>query len=410
MEKKQHILLYVSSKENKQAIIAQLEKGALLKNDVVTREMKGAIYSALTLKIFLDEEYRHDRFDLTKHLNRTLASLSEGEQKKVLLEHLISTKPDYLIVDNIFDSLDHQSQQAIQERLTQLSHQLLIIQLASRSTDFLPFITDKKVVIDGLILPFEKPETHKETKLQGNVPPPFAPVEALKNPLVALNNVSVSFGEKNVLNHISLKINRGEFWQLVGANGSGKSTLLSMIIGDNPKGYGQDLFLFGRKKGTGESVWEVKKHIGYFTNSMVQNFNTRDTIENMVISGYFDSVGLYTMPTNRHRMLAREWLDLIGLVDQYNVPFSSLSLGKQRLLLAVRAMVKYPSLLILDEPTAGLDDDDVQLFVNLINTIAAEKKSAIIYVSHREEKNITPDFIFKLSPKSNNGSEGQLVS
>lgn len=404
MEKNKHTLFYLSSKENKHQLIEQVE------NKFRKRGMKGALFSTLTLKKFLNEEYRHDRFDLTKHLNRTLASLSEGEQKKILLEHLISEKLDYLIVDNMFDNLDHQSQQGIKNQLAKLSKQITIIQLTSREIDFLPFITQKHTFEKGLINVFKKSNPQKETALQTEVPPSFSKGDVLPNPLIQLKNVFVSFGDKKVLHNISLEINRGEFWQLIGANGSGKSTLLSMIIGDNPKGYGQDLVLFGRKKGTGESVWEVKKQIGYFTNSMVQNFNTQDTIENMVISGYFDSVGLYTKPTDRHRQLARKWLDLIGLTNQYNASFSSFSLGYQRLVLAVRAMVKYPPLLILDEPTAGLDDEDVQLFVNLINTLAATKKSAIIYVSHRQEKNLHPDFVFELTPNGNNGSQGSVVS
>jgi len=222
-----------------------------------------------------------------------------------------------------------------------------------------------------------------------------------------LNDVSVSYDGRQILNKISWTINASEFWQIVGPNGSGKSTILSLITGDNPKGYGQDLILFGRKKGSGETVWDIKQNIGYFTSTMTQFFSRMDSIEKMVISGFFDSVGLYIIPSELQVKTAHDWLKIIGLYEDRNKPFCFLPLGRQRIILVARAMVKHPPLLILDEPTSGLDDTNVAIFTALINKIAAESTSAILYVSHRAEKGLTPQYVYELIP-GNNGSEGRI--
>jgi molybdate transport system ATP-binding protein len=168
-----------------------------------------------------------------------------------------------------------------------------------------------------------------------------------------------------------------------------------MITGDNPKAYGQDLTLFGRKKGSGETVWEIKKQIGYFTPTMTAQYSRNDTVENMLISGLIDSVGLYIVPTDLQKRTAHAWMQLLGHSFQHK-RFDQLSFGQQRILMVTRAMIKHPPLLILDEPTVGLDDENTALFVSMINAIALHRKLAIIYVSHRMEPNLTPDKIFEL--------------
>nr|HMP31442.1 ATP-binding cassette domain-containing protein [Saprospiraceae bacterium] len=199
-------------------------------------------------------------------------------------------------------------------------------------------------------------------------------------------------------------IKPGQFWELSGPIGSGKSTLLSMIIGDNPKAFGQNIKLFGIQKGTGESVWEIKKNIGYFYPKMLQLFKRNYTNEEMLLSGFYDSIGLYTTPTEYHKYIAHQWLDILG--HDFRVKkFQDLSYGQQRIVMIVRAMIKQPPLLILDEPTVGLDDANASLLVSLINTIAAEQKIAIIFVSHRKESKLNPNFVLKLIP-SQEGSKG----
>jgi len=166
------------------------------------------------------------------------------------------------------------------------------------------------------------------------------------------------------------------------------------------------MVLFGRKKGSGETIWDIKKQIGYFTPAMTLQFTHEDSVENMIISGLVDSVGLYTKPTDLQRRIANAWLQVLGPGFR-DKAFNSLSFGQQRILLVVRAMVKHPPLLILDEPTVGLDDENAQLFINLISAIASQRKVTIIYVSHRMEPALKPDHIFALEPTSE-GSIGHF--
>jgi len=220
------------------------------------------------------------------------------------------------------------------------------------------------------------------------------------DPLIELRAVSVHYAEKQVLNNVNWIIRKGEFWQLTGPNGAGKSTLISMITGDNPKAYGQNMMLFGRKKGSGESIWDIKRQIGYFTPDMIHQFTRVDTVENMIISGLNDSVGLYIEPSDLQKDIARGWLDMLGTSFR-NRTFQNLSLGQQRMVMVARAMVKHPPLLILDEPTIELDDANSRLFIDMVKAIASEKQIAIIYVSHRDEENLQPDKIFELvKPKA----------
>ena len=225
---------------------------------------------------------------------------------------------------------------------------------------------------------------------------------------VKLTDVSVSYLEKPILNTISWEIKLGEFWQLIGENGSGKTTILSLITGDSSKAYGQNIVLFDKLKGTGKNVWEIKQKIGYFTPNITELFNRRHSVLHMVLSGFYDSIGLYVKPLEVHIKLANEWLELIQMTELSKKTFATLSLAQQRMILIVRAMVKHPPLLILDEPTSGLDKESAALIVALINKIAQETKTTIIYVSHAVEKGLKPDKIFKLE-KSDSGSIGTIL-
>jgi molybdate transport system ATP-binding protein len=214
-----------------------------------------------------------------------------------------------------------------------------------------------------------------------------------------LKDVTVAYEERPILNGINWTIKPGEFWQLIGPNGSGKSTLLTMIDGDNPKAFGQEIYLFGQLKGTGETVWDIKKKLGYFTPSMMELFKARrHKAEGMIIGGLHDSIGLYHTPSAAQQDLAGKWLKVIGLECKSKVAFVDLSQVEQRMVLIARAMIKHPPVLILDEPSNGLDDYSAAMLVTLINKIAQESRSTILYVSHRSEDGLQPDHILELIP------------
>ena len=324
-----------------------------------------------------------------------------------MLSHLLSKNPGYIIVDNVFDNLDTASQNAILASLQEISQHTIIIQILNRQRDLLPFIKDVYTVKENILVPYKNAIKEKDPFI-GNIPAPFQQYEPEDNPLIQFTNVSVSYNEVPVLKNIDWKINKGEFWQLVGPNGSGKSTILSLINGDNPKAYGQNITLFGRKKGTGETVWDIKKKVGYFNSSMVQQFSRLDSAENMIVGGFLDSIGLYTQPTDIQWNITVQWLQLLNMYTERHKHFHKLSMAQQRMLLIARAMVKHPPVLILDEPTAGLDDESVEIFISLVNKIAEESTTTIIYVSHRPENGLAAKLIFELTPTPD-GSTGKIL-
>jgi molybdate transport system ATP-binding protein len=412
MTQTQHWAVFMDNQSNKQGLIRQLlTDGRPPQPLEALKGQKGALFSKLALDKFIEEEVRHDYKLLTPSTSQSLLSMSSGERKKALLNYLLETKPDFIILDNPFDNLDQDSQKQLKKVLAKISGYITIIQLISRSADLLPFVTNfsrldfsQFLVIKDLT----NIEHQKRQVLNRDVPKALKHFNYSHQNLITFKNVSVSYEEKPILKNINWKIKKGEFWELAGKNGSGKTTLLSMVTGDNPKAYGQEIFLFGTRKGSGESVWDIKKNIGYFTPAMVDRFRGYHSLENMLISGLLDSIGLYIKPGEAQLRVAREWLALLNMENKKDSYFHDLSLGQQRLIMCARAMIKHPLLLILDEPTAGLDDASAALVVDLVNKMAAESHTTLVFVSHRKEPELKAPFTYELVCTSE-GSVGKVV-
>ncbi|SHG88839.1 ATP-binding cassette domain-containing protein [Flagellimonas flava] len=394
-----------------QKLVKNLLKGHPIEGFEALTSKNGLLFSRSEINRYMDEEERHDIKVLTKNTSQSLKSMSSGEQKKALLAHLMSQQPDFLVLVNPFDNLDIATQEQLRKQLTSISESTSLVQVVSRLEDILPITSDffslSNICLKAYTSAKEFREAHAldNNPFQGSIPPPLVNGSLRLNNLVSFKGVSVSFDGRQVLDQIDWEIKQGEFWQLVGPNGSGKTTLLSMITGDNHKGYGQDLTLFGQKKGSGESVWDHKRKIGYFTPSMTDKFRGYHSVENMVVSGFHDSVGLYIQPSDQEKRVANQWIDLLGLKAKANAQFFELSQGERRLVMTARAMVKHPPLLILDEPTAGLDDINALLFISLVNKIAQESDTAIVFVSHRKEPQLKPKYVFELI-MTESGSKG----
>ena len=371
-----NIGLYLSNTSNKKHIIRQIMDNQFLQPYIDLSALKGVLHSTITIEKLIDDELRHDHFVIQTAENKSLESMSSGQQKKMLLFYLIAQQPQYMLLDDIYSNIDKETQLVITKSLAELSETTVLIQLFFRKRDILP-------CMDIILSVNERNEIVEEQtaaeflsadKIQENVSHHFAlPKQYAENhvdvdPLIQLNSISVHYGEKEVLDKLSWEISKAEFWQLVGPNGSGKSTLITMISGDNPKAYGQDMTLFGRKKGSGETIWDIKRQIGYFTPSMINQFTRDDSVENMIISGLMDSVGLYVVPSDLQKDMAKAWIEMLGPRFR-NKSFQSLSIGQQRMVMVARAMVKHPPLLILDEPTIELDDENSQLFIEMVNAI-----------------------------------------
>ena len=410
-----HYAIFVGNQSQIEALAIQIQKGVPEDYFGSLASKRGAIFSNAEIERFIWEEEQHDLRELASKRLQPLRSLSSGERKKALLEHVLNQNPDFLVLVNPFDNLDVASQKELQHRLFGISESIQLIQLLNRTEDQLS-ITDVLLSFSKGV--FEQVQSIEKlatlTKKESSesierIPRPLhennlVPTEKL----VEFKNVTVSYDQRCILNKINWTILKNEFWQLLGPNGSGKTTLLTLITGDNHKGYGQDFTLFGRKKGSGESVWDIKEHIGYFTPSMIDQFKGYHTVNHMIVSGLHDSVGLYEEPTDAELRLGLSWLDVIQLKHKKNAQFRELSNGEKRLVMLARAMIKHPPLLILDEPTAGLDDTNSSFFVALVNRIADESSSAIVFVSHRKEPGLHPKLLYELHPKAS-GSIGKII-
>ncbi|MGB5189847.1 ATP-binding cassette domain-containing protein [Robiginitalea sp.] len=405
-----HTAIYTDNTSDKEAFARKLLHGEAPPALSFLNGEKGAYFSNSSLSGFLEAEARYDYSDINLD-GRTLKTLSSGERKKALLKHLLEKQPDFLILDNLFDNLDPSSREALKGILEARAGDLLLVQLLSRSQDLLECIQNKAFLSGDRIMGFPNytPETAKthSARFTGALPPAPDPPPSLPEVLIDFRKVDLSYGPTPILTQIEWAIKKGDFWELKGPNGSGKTSLITMIIGDNPKAYGQELYLFGNRKGSGESVWDIKAKIGYFTPALTDRFRGNHTAEAMLISGLLDSVGLYIAPTDRQRALARSWLALLGLSDRARTQFRNLSEGHQRLLMCARAMIKHPPVLILDEPTAGLDAASASLLISLVQKMAAESDTAILFVSHRKEPGLQAPNILELLP-GKTGSRGVI--
>ncbi len=371
------------------------------------------LYDKKHLDRFMDEEAIHDDTTFLQRYGQSLQSMSSGQQKIRFINYLLDQKPHSLILDNPLSHLDPENQKELIHLLEIRQNEVNLIFILNRS-DWIPeycsafynaFDTQFKSVSSREN--FQKLYEIEEQSF--NLTPILKHhTDTVEEVLVDMKNITICYGDKKVLNDVHWTIKSGEFWELRGPNGSGKTTLLTMITGENPKAYGQDIHLFGFKKGSGESVWDIKKHIGYFTPSMTGFFKGYFTVKEMIIGGIKDSVGLYIKPSKLEEQLVSYWIDILGMRDKKDTYFVNLSIGEQCLVMTARAMVKNPKLLILDEPTAGLDQQSNELFMKLVNTIAKQHQTAIIYVSHKREVKLTADFVMELIPKSD-GSTYQLL-
>jgi len=224
----------------------------------------------------------------------------------------------------------------------------------------------------------------QSTRFNGTIPLQDDPVEF--DVAVRFENVFVAYGEKKIFSNINWQVNRGEKWLLKGANGSGKSTVIGLITGDHPQAYANDIFLFDRKRGSGESIWDIKRKIGFVSPELHWYYDKTISAYHAIASGFFDTVGVYKTLSEEQHVLVRRWLSFLNLESRAGDPLYTFSTGEQRLILLARALVKNPPLLVLDEPCQGLDEHQVNEFVGLIDDLCERSGTTLIYVSHYENE------------------------
>lgn len=325
-------------------------------------------------------------------LDRGIRFVSTGESRKALLARALLNQPKLLILDNPFEGLDRQSQSELKKLINDLLHSELKVLLLIKQPEEIPEnITHILNISDGEVFESgtrQKVMSNNQQQLEKltieKLPPALERHYQIdKNkPLLELKHVNVSYNEQPILHNINWQLSWGQHCAISGPNGAGKSTLLSMICGDNHKAYGQDISLFGRQRGSGESIWEIKEKFGVVSTALQLSHISRMRTAEVVASGLYDTVGLYKDCKGREKEIALEWLSVVGLKDIARSPFNQLSFGQQRLAMLARAMVKSPLILILDEPCIGLDDQHRQHILTLVDAIAEGGDCHILYVSH----------------------------
>ena len=335
-------------------------------------------------------------FKLELLLDRGFRKLSSGETRKLLFTRALTSKPDMLIIDGPFEGLDAQTVPLVGEILEHISIETPMLLVINRFDELPEFVTHIALLEKGhlKIAAEARDDTamglisqllHLKTtdiKIPRTCPVESSPPLNPGDPLVNIRDASVRYTDNLVFEHLDWRIDTGQHWQLTGPNGSGKTSLLNLITGDHPQCYNNDIFVFGYQRGNGESIWDIKQHIGYVSSALHWDYRVSISCKNVIISGFYDSIGLYTKATDSQQEIAMQWLQVLGFQERAGQAFNQFSYGDQRLLLIARAVVKHPHLLILDEPCFGLDDMSRQLVLALIEKICAGSETTVIYVNH----------------------------
>ena len=347
------------------------------------------------------QRHIYELFQMEGLLDKYIILLSSGELRKYKLAASLFTNPRVLIMDNPFIGLDAQTRTQLKDLLEMLAkEQGLQIILVLAKTDEIPeFITHIVEVKEMRVMPkvSRRDSSWREecgvwsenTQSADSAAEHISlhtPHSTLHETIIRFNHVTIRYGERTILKDLDWTVRQGEHWSLSGQNGSGKSTLLSLVCADNPQSYACDISLFGHRRGSGESIWDIKKHIGYVSPEMHRSYKQNIPAIQIVASGLKDTVGLYVKPSEAEKAQCRKWLETFGVSHLAERPFHEMSSGEQRLILVARAFVKEPSLLILDEPLHGLDDVNRRMVKDRVDAYCQDPEKTLIYVTHYQEE------------------------
>ena len=331
------------------------------------------------------QQHLYSLFHMDEFLDKYIITLSSGELRKFQLTKTLFSSPKLLIMDNPFIGLDAETRDQLRDLLKQLAEErdMEIMLVMSKTDDIPDYVTDIKYFsepeeIPAHVLPKEKREAILSL--------PYTDNDYDCQHVIDMKKVTIRYGERTILKDLDWTVKNGERWALSGQNGSGKSTLLSLVCADNPQSYACDITLFDRPRGSGESIWDIKKHIGYVSPEMHRSYKRNLPAIRIVASGLMDSIGLYAVPNAQDYDKCRWWLDMFGIGHLADKPFLQLSSGEQRLVLLARAFVKDPQLLILDEPLHGLDLWNRRLTKDIIETFCQRRGKTMIMVTHYQEE------------------------
>jgi molybdate transport system ATP-binding protein len=347
-----------------------------------------------------------DHLHVRALLKKPLIQLSNGENRRVQLAIALLDRPVMLILDNPFLGLDAEGRAVLHTIIDRLAAEGIQILLITGTKEIPACIThiaqlDKGRWTfrgpashfqptanfhpaawqgDGLLLGADVLARLQEASRRAATEADDAPVA------VRMVNTTIRYGEAMILNNINWEVKKGERWNVSGPNGAGKSTLLSLINADNPQAYANEIWLFGRRRGTGETIWEIKKKIGFVSPELHLYFDPAASCFEVVASGLFDTIGLFRQLTTEQQETTLLWMQLLSLQELRGKRLAQVSAGQQRMLLLARALIKNPPMLILDEPCQGLDDAQTARFRALITVLCDAFDKTLLYVSHYRQE------------------------
>jgi molybdate transport system ATP-binding protein len=333
---------------------------------------------------------------------RTLISLSNGERQRVQLARALAQPLRLLILDEPYVGLDRAMRAHFHQLLERLLETSLRILLITTRVDELPrhithllHVDECRVIAQGLrsevlslanTVAAGKQRPRSQTSTRPESPRRASQQKRTRAKLINLRQATVRYGSAVILQNIDWTVREGESWALLGPNGSGKTTLLSLVLGDNPQAYVNEVVVFGKRRGTGESVWHLKRRIGWVSPELHLHFDETATVFEVVVSGFYETNGLFQNPTQRQASEAKSLMKRFELLDAADLPLFSLSVGMQRMALLARALVKAPRLLILDEPCQGLDPEHRDLILQNVDALIRGGAVTAIFVTHRPEE------------------------
>jgi len=345
----------------------------------------------------IDVERIATRLQIEHLLERDIRVVSTGEMRKVQIARVLIQAPDILILDEPFDGLDRSSRGSLAPIIDDLMDDTrTVILVTHRQREIVPSISHVLAVSDGKVLfqgrreevltPSQMERLYPSTTISFSLPPGKGDPEKVdptrSDILISMEDVRVEYGDTTILDGLNWTMKSGENWVIIGPNGCGKTTLLNLITGDNPQAYANKIYLFGRRRGSGESIWDIKRQTGFVSSEFQIRYRKPISAFEVVLSGFFDSVGLYRDFTTEQKEIAEQWLEILGIADKSDRVFNQLSYGEQRMMLLARSLVKMPQILILDEPCQGLDRINRGRILDAIDVIGGHSQTNILYVTH----------------------------